>query len=67
MTFKESAEFRMPFGKYSGVALDKIAETDEGLKYLDWLYGECKNPEVSTALGRYLGDASIRKELEKLL
>ena len=66
MEFKEAAETKMPFGKYKGKTLDKISETDSGLKYLDWAvsiaYGELKE-----ALTVFLSDKIIKKELEKLL
>lgn len=73
LTFAEAAAFVLPWGKYKGMALDKIAETDEGLRYLDWLYGErgC-NPKtvqystIDAALIAYLNDPTIAKDVAKL-
>ena len=63
MTWKESAEFTMPFGKYKGQALDKIAETDDGLNYLDWLVGEEElYGSTKEAIETYLDDPLIKKE-----
>lgn len=68
MTFEESKNFRMPFGKYKGKTLDEIAKTDEGLRYLDWLR-DSPNLwiEMREAIEAYLGDASIAKELDELI
>ena len=69
MTFDEAKDFRMPFGAYKGKALDEIATTDEGLRYLDYLLGETDarvERRWVVALEAYLMDASIQKELEAL-
>ncbi len=68
MTFKEAKDYIMPFGKHRGKRLDDIASEDEGLKYLDWLYGEVSGSyyEPRDALAAYLSDSSIKKELENL-
>ncbi len=67
MTFKEAQEFIMPFGKRVHEALDDIASTDDGLLYLDWLvYQDFVYGELKEALEAYLGDSSIKKELENL-
>ncbi len=74
MEFRAAAEFKLSFGKYKGKTLDRIAETDEGLLYLDWLLGERDNERgdsrskdvVSDALYSYLSDNAIRSELDKL-
>lgn len=68
MEWKEAATHPMPFGKYRGVKLDKIAETDEGLLYLDWLVGQpWVKGRLRLALGAYLADASIKTDLQAVL
>lgn len=68
--FRAAQQFKMPFGKYKGEALDVIASSDNGLKYLAWLHDarreERKADEVDVMLGAYLSDPSIKKELEAL-
>ena len=70
MDFKQAANFVMPFGKYRGRALDKIAEDDAGLEYLDWLRGvraaEHKASDIDQALRAYLADPAIAADLAKL-
>jgi len=56
--------YRMEFGKYKGKTLNEIAESDEGLKYLDWLVGE--RPDLFD-LKLFLGQPTIKRELEALL
>jgi hypothetical protein len=71
MNFRQAADTIIPFGKYTGRTLDKIAETDDGLLYLDWLRGEReKAPRmdaVQEALPAYLNDSTIAAEVEKAL
>jgi len=68
MTFKEAKNFLMPIGIYAGKTIDKIAETNEGLKYLDWMreqnwiFGNLK-----IALDIYLKDPVIKSELDKII
>lgn len=67
MTFTEAAAFKMPWGQYRGTALDKIAEDDEGLRYLGWLHDQgIKDPRVRPAVAAYLADTTIAKELERV-
>jgi len=67
MTFSEAAAFKMPWGQHRGLALDKIAEKDEGLKYLGWLHNEgIKDPRVRPAVAAYLSDPTIARELERV-
>lgn len=58
----------MPFGKYEGTTLDKIAQEDLG--YLDWLRGEREGNDtvsgIDLALAAYLDDPTIQRELEEL-
>lgn len=37
MTQDEAADFVMPIGKYKGLTLDEIAETEDDKDYLIWL------------------------------
>lgn len=67
MDFKQAQEFIVPFGKYEGRKIDDVASDNEGLRYLDWLYGEGVNHNsFAKALDAYLRDPSIKKELESL-
>ena len=74
MTFHEASDFLMPFGHHVDQSLDQIAETDAGLLYLDWMRGQLDNQRLSPqrlrlkeALGTYLDDSTIKKELRALL
>lgn len=67
MTFSDAKEIRMPFGKFKGESFDKIAETDDGLLYLDWLRGEkIHDRRLRSAVEAYLDDPAIKAELAKL-
>lgn len=67
MKFETARKITMRFGKYKGWPLDQIAETDEGLRYLDWLLGqEYIRPPLLWALEAYLTDPSIESELDRL-
>lgn len=77
MDFASSRNFQLTFGKYKSLpsnkrTLDAIAETDEGLRYLDWLLGaleqDCKSWQAPTleALEVYLGDPTIAKEVARV-
>ncbi len=61
-------DFILPFGKHKGLSIDKVAETDEGLRYLDWMrgLGDLK-PPLRAALDAYLGDPSIAEDLAKIV
>lgn len=63
--FKMAQEYVLKFGNYKDKTIDKAAETDKGLRYLDWLNGEpwVKEP-LKTHLRNYLTDPTIKKELE---
>lgn len=71
MTFMEACKYKMPFGKYKGQTLDTIAASNDGLKYLDWLFGELENDSLRQETFRYLKDylldPTIQKELEDIL
>lgn len=67
MTFAQAKQYRIPFGKHRGKSLDEIAETDDGLRYLDWFRGE--DPSSPSAIRAkemievYLADEAIAKDL----
>lgn len=67
MTFTEAKTVIVPFGKYVGTEIDKIAYTDEGLLYLDWLHGVATYGRLKEALGVYFSDPSIKRELEEAI
>ena len=65
--FREAQNQVMPFRKYKGKTLEEIAETDEGLLYLDWLRGQSWTLSYLTDhLNTYLNDPTIKKELEDI-
>lgn len=65
--FKEASNHILTFGKYKGKTIDKIAESDEGLKYLDWAKGEdAGNSEDKIMIVVYLDDPTIAKELNEI-
>ena len=68
MTFKEAQEYRIPFGKYQGEALDDIASTEDGLKYLEFIRTELqiKSAASRDVIETYLSDPTIRSELERI-
>lgn len=62
-------KFKMRFGKYSGETLLEISESDEGLKYLDWLLsGEIYlQPETREALEEFVSLPHIEREMERVI
>jgi hypothetical protein len=65
--FKAASGVVVRFGKYKGKAIDKISETDDGLKYLDWLNGqEWLTDPLKTHVVNYLSDPTIKQELAKI-
>ncbi len=65
----ESENFKMPFGKYKGDTLLEISESDEGLRYLDWLLsGEIKlHAETREALEEFVSLPHIEREMERVI
>ena len=58
----------LPFGKFKGQTIDKVAETDEGLRYLDWMRGLGDlRPPHREALDAYLNDPAISEDLAKIV
>lgn len=66
--FRTACDFVLKFGQYKDQTIDKAAESDAGLKYLDWLRGQpwLKDP-LKKHLETYLNDPSIKADLEKLI
>lgn len=72
--FATAKTYEMPIGKYRGQTLDRIATTDAGLLYLDWLLGQreyreqgiassANERETTAMLRAYLTDPTIAKEV----
>lgn len=59
--------FIMPFGKHKGRSLDQIAQTDDGLRYLDWARGAFDPGDELLAIERYLSDPVMEREVEAAL
>lgn len=67
LTFDDVKDVRMPLGKYKGSTLDGIAETDEGLRYLDWLIGQdWLKGDLRNCVKAYLTDPAIAAEVKNL-
>ena len=64
--FKMAQQYVLKFGEHKDKTLDKAAETDRGLLYLDWLNGQewVKEP-LKTHLRNYLTDPTIKKEVDE--
>ena len=60
-------DFILPHGDYRGQKIAAVAVSDEGLLYLEWL-AQQEHVEALTklALETFLGDWSVRAELQKL-
>jgi hypothetical protein len=68
MDFEEAGGFVLPLGKHKGKKLDDVAQSDEGLLYLDWLAGqEWVYGRLAEALKAYLTNPSIARDVEKLV
>lgn len=75
--FRAAAAHVLPFGKFSGNTIDRVAESDAGLLYLDWMRGELvagrlvarqsEQPALINALAVYLEDPAIAGDLAKLV
>ncbi len=51
-----------------GQSIERIAESDEGLLYLDWLVGQSwLKAELRRELEAYLGQPTIKAEVQRLL
>jgi hypothetical protein len=68
MSFQTASKFIVPFGKGKGRTIDEVARDNDGLMWLDWLYGERSGQRspFDSALKVYMEDDSIQKELKKI-
>ncbi len=65
--FNEARETVIPFGMHEGKTLDEIAQTDDGLLYLDWLAGGDVYGHLKESILVYLSDPGIKRDLEDLI
>jgi hypothetical protein len=65
MTFAEAKRIIIPFGKLKGMTIFAAAETDAGLRWLDWARSldDLREP-FRTALHTYLADDTISREVD---
>ena len=63
----EAKNYEMPYGRYKGKRLCEIAQTDEGLLYLDWLVGVVAAGPVKKACMAFLDDNVLQDEIAELL
>jgi len=56
MTPEQACQYEMPFGKYQGETLERIATIDPaGPEYLDWMVGNISlDPDLQEALECFL-------------
>lgn len=66
--FEVAKDFIVPWGKYAGQTLDKIAHTDEGLRYIaEFLASDdIRDIKVRKAAQAYINEPTIWKEYEAL-
>ena len=62
-----SGDFKLTFGKYNGKTLDQVAESDEGLLWVDWFVGEVQSPRLKTIFQGFLRDDDLQTRLDILL
>ena len=65
--FAKAKAFILSFGPYAEKSLDQIAETDDGLRYLDNLNGKISGGYLGLCLDTYLNDPVIAKELHDII
>lgn len=67
MDFEIARQWMIPYGRHKDQTLDMVAQSDDGLKYLDWLvdqpYWWVTKDDLRTAIQVYLSDPQIAKEL----
>lgn len=76
MTFAEASAYVLPWGQHKGKTIDQTAETDSGLRWLDWILGVLDTKgdlqyasdrrELREALRVYLDDETIAGDVAKL-
>lgn len=60
-------KYEMPFGKHKGKTLNRIADADRGLLYLDWCAGEFDSGPVLDAIKEFLALPGIEGRLQRLV
>jgi hypothetical protein len=67
MTPEQACRFEMPFGKYRGITLERIATTDsQGPGYLDWVMSlDNLGPDLKEALECFLAIHWVRDLVER--
>lgn len=63
---QDCEKFRMPFGKYEGLTLLEISESDEGLRYLDWLLGCGLRPSTQEIIEEFVELPHIAREIDRV-
>ncbi len=60
----DPADYVMPFGKWKGLTLDEIAETSDGLRWLDWAAGEFDvTSEAGQQIRSFVANPAIVREI----
>lgn len=68
MTFQEASRVVLPYPKYKGKTIDEVAQSNEGLLYLDWLAAQpWLFADIKKALDAYLGDEAVARDLSTIL
>jgi hypothetical protein len=68
MDFDEASRHELRFGKFRGRSIGEVAESDEGLRYLDWLSGQTwLEPYTAEALAVYLKHGVIARDVDRLI
>jgi hypothetical protein len=62
-TFQQASNYKMPFGPFVDIALDNIAKTENGLRYLDNMRGKMRPCDLLDNITRYLTEPVIEKDL----
>ena len=56
----------MPWGKHKSKTIDAVAESDDGLLYLDWARGQWTGP-IRDAIDEYLSTDAMVTELAEAM
>ena len=66
MNPEQACQFSMPFGKYQGQTLEKIATSDPaGVGYLDWMSENKLTGEIKEALEVFLAIPWVKELVER--
>ena len=61
----DAGDFVMPFGKFKGMSLYDISETDEGLQYLAWAAGEFDDGPAGQAIREFTERDTIARDIDE--